>query len=72
MAETEIDYMIQQLVETKVRIYIFSVCEHLVCEYVCVYDVLQDPRFMDFLGNLCVCESRAIPSTQSKRMKLLA
>ena len=68
MAETEIDYMIQLLVETKVRIYIFFL---LVCEHVCVYDVLQDPRFMDFLGNLCVCESRAIPSTQSKRMKLL-
>ena len=28
--------------------------------------LIQDPRFMDFLGNLCVCEGRAIPSTQSK------
>ena len=33
MAETEIDYMIQQLVETKVSLY-FSVCEQL--DGVCV------------------------------------
>ena len=38
----------------------------------CVCDMMQDPRFMDFLGNLCVCESRAIPSTQSKKVKYLA
>ncbi len=26
----------------------------------------QDPRFMQFLGNLCVCAGRPIPLTQSK------
>ena len=26
---------------------------------------------MDFLGNLCVCEGRAIPSTQSKLSDVL-
>lgn len=66
MAETEIDYMIEQLVETKVRAVL---CNTAVITQpgVHIINVIspQDPRFMDFLGNLCVCEGRAIPSTQS-------
>ena len=41
MAESEIDFMLQQLVATR------------------------DPRFLQFLSNLCVCNDRPIPSTQS-------
>ena len=66
MAETEIDYMIEQLVETKVRVVLCYIAAttrpgvHIITSV-----SSQDPRFMDFLGNLCVCEGRAIPLTQS-------
>lgn len=73
MDEDEIDYMIKQLVdpkfETKVRVVLCNtatVYNNVAVHIIIITSVpLQDPRFMDFLGNLCVCEGRAIPSTQS-------
>lgn len=64
MVETssEIDNVIHLLIKTKVSGYI------MLCNWYQPLNIntYQDPRFMDFLGNLCVCDGWAIPSTQSE------
>ena len=47
---------------------------HMLSGQHCIYWVgfsLQDHHLMKFLGNLCVCEDRPIPSNQSEHMKCL-
>ncbi len=59
VAASELDYMIDQLISKKVSNRPLHTQHTL-------HTLTQDPRFMEFLGNLCVCAGRPIPATQSK------